>query len=251
MIRIKTIILCAGFATRLYPLTLDRPKPLLPIAGKPIIEHILDKVEDISEIDEIFIVTNQKFFNNFRDWRKKNSFSKPIKIINDRILSDDDKLGAVGDIDFVVKEEKLYHDDVMVIAGDNLFDFDLKKLLDFFNEKKASVIALYDVKDKNLMKGKYGVVILDRDNKVIDLEEKPQDPKSTLASTACYVLSKDSIAVLEECFEKHQKLDNLGEFMKLLAKKGNLYGLTFTGKWFDVGDKDQLKKADEEWSTKR
>jgi glucose-1-phosphate thymidylyltransferase len=245
----KVILLCAGFATRLYPLTLDKPKPLLTISEKPIIEHIIAKIELIRDIEEIVLVTNQKFFDNFNEWQKEFSCAMPIKIINDGTSSDEDKLGAVGDVDFAVRKENI-GGDILVIAGDNLFDFDLKKLVDFFNEKNSSVIALYDVKEKELIKGRYGAVTLNDDNKVIEIEEKPEKPKTTLASTACYIFSKNDIGVLEECIEKHEKPDNLGDFIKLLAKKGNLYGLVFSGRWFDIGDKGQLKKANEEWSKK-
>src|SRR3989344_4509975 len=145
----KCIILAAGYAIRLYPLTLDRPKPLLPIAGKPIIEHILEKINDLDDIDEILIVTNSKFFDNFRNWKRGYSSSKPIKIINDRTKSEEDRLGAIGDLDFVIKHEKI-DGNLLVIAGDNLFNFSLKHLHDFFRKKSASVIALYDIKDKSL-----------------------------------------------------------------------------------------------------
>lgn len=251
MIIIKGIVLCAGFATRLYPLTLDMPKPLLPIAGKPIIEWILPKIEEIDEISEILIVTNQRFYNNFRNWKRKYSSSKPIKILNDKTTSDYNKLGAVGDIDFAVKNEKISKEDLLVVAGDNLFDFELKKLLNLFNEKKASIIALYDVRDKGLIRGRYGAVVLDKNNKVINIEEKPLEPKTTLASTACYIISKEDVAIMEGSLVEHKKLDNLGELIRLLAEKGNLYGLIFNGKWFDIGDKQQLREADKEWSIKR
>jgi len=246
----KCLILCAGYATRLYPLTLDIPKPLLSIAGKPLVEHILTKIEELEDIDEIFIVTNNKFFNNFRNWKRNYSSTKPIKIINDKTTSDEDRLGAIGDIDFVVKQEKI-DGDLLIIAGDNLFKFTLVKLSDFFKEKNASVVALYDIKDKNIAAGKYGVVEIDQNKRIIDLEEKPSEPKTTLVSTACYILSKEDIHELEKCIKEHKKLDNLGDFIKCLSKRKYVYGFVFNERWVDIGSHEQLKEADIAWSRKK
>ena len=245
----RCILLAAGYGTRLYPLTLDRPKPLLPIANKPMIERILEKIEKVDDIDEVLIVTNNKFFNNFRNWKRKYSFSKPIKIINDNTNSDEDKLGAVRDIGFVIKKEKI-EDDVFIVAGDNLFDFDLRKLFDFFKEKKTSVIALYDVQDKSIAAGKYGVVELDENSKIINLEEKPEEPKTSLVSTACYILIEEDIEELKRSLVEGTKHDNIGEFIKSLTEKKELHGLVFKERWFDIGTRDQLKEADIEWSRK-
>ncbi len=249
MIKIKAILLCAGYATRLYPLTLDRPKPLLPIAGKPIIEHILERMENLEHLDEVFIITNNKFFNDFRNWKRKFAYSKPIKIINDKTASDQDKLGAVGDILFAINEEKI-DDDLMVVAGDNLFKFSLKWLMEFFNEKKRSVIALYDIKDKELAARKYGIVELDKNKKIVGFEEKPEAPKTTLASTACYIFSREDVHKFESCSKEGSNLDNLGDFIKWLIKKKDVYGYTFSEKWFDIGSPKQLREAEEVWSRK-
>ena len=246
----KCIILCAGYATRLYPLTLDRPKPLLPIAGKPIIEYILAKIEELDDVNEIFIVTNNKFFNNFRNWKRTYSGTKPIKIVNDKTENEEDRLGAIGDIDFVAKQEGI-NEDTLIIAGDNLFDFSLKNLQKFFKEKNASVIALYDIQDKNLAAGKYGIVDIDKNNKIINFEEKPENPKTTLISTACYIFSKKDTQELEKCIEEHQKPDNLGDFIKWISKRKYVYGFVFNGKWFDIGNQEQIKEADIIWSSKK
>ncbi len=245
----KCILLCAGYGTRLYPLTLDMPKPLLPVAGKPMIEHILKKIEKVDEIDEVLIVANNKFFNNFRNWKRGFTYSKPITIINDGTNSDDDKLGAVGDIGFALKKEEI-DEEVFVVGGDNLFEFDLTKLFDFFKEKKAPVIALYDVRDKSLAAGKYGVVEVDDADKIINIEEKPNEPKTTLVSTACYIFTKEVVEELKKQLEEGKNPDNIGEFLGWLIKSKDLFGVIFKEKWFDIGSKDQLKEADIEWSGK-
>ena len=226
------------------------PKPLLPVAGKPIIEHVLKKIEELDEIDKVFIVTNNKFFDNFRNWKRIYSGTKPIEIINDGTLSDEDKLGATGDIDFVVSQEGI-NDDVLIIAGDNLFDFSLKHLHDTFKGKGASVIALYNIKDKNMASGKYGVVEIGNNGKIIDLEEKPKEPKTALISTASYLLLKEDIQQLKKYVKESKKPDNLGDFMQWLVKRKLVYGYVFEGAWFDIGSKEQLKEADVVWSNKR
>ena len=245
----KCILLCAGYATRLYPLTLDRPKPLLPVAGKPMIEHILDKIKDIEDIDEILIVTNNKFFNNFRSWKRKYSFSKPIKILNDNTNSNDDRLGAVGDIHHVIEKEGI-EENILVIGGDNIFKFDLKEMFGYFRQKNESVIALYDIKDKSSAAERLGVVELDENNMITNFEEKPKEPKTSLVSTACYILSEHDVELLKKSFSEGKKHDNIGEFIKILIDHKDVYGLIFEEKWFDIGTPKQLKEADIEWSLK-
>ena len=147
----KLIILAAGYATRLWPLTKDKPKPLLEIKGKPIVEYILDKIQKIDLIDEIFVVTNDKFFEHFLEWNKNYVSTTKITVINDGTKSNEDRLGALGDIKFVVDKFNI-EEDIMVILGDNLFEFSYEGIMSVYNEKKKSVIVLYDVKDINLAK---------------------------------------------------------------------------------------------------
>jgi glucose-1-phosphate thymidylyltransferase len=228
---------------------LDTPKPLLPIAGKPMVEHILEKIEKIDEIEEVLVVSNNKFFDNFRNWKRKFSFSKPVKILNDGTNSDEDKLGAVGDIGFALEKESI-ESDVFVVGGDNLFEFDLRKLFDFFMEKKAPCIALYDVKDKSIAAGRYGVVEIDGNNKITAIEEKPAEPKTTLVSTACYIFTRDVVAELKRSIAAGKKTDNIGDFLKWLIQRMDVYGVVFSERWFDIGTRDQLKQADIEWCRK-
>lgn len=242
----KCILLCAGYSTRLYPLTLDQPKPLLPIAGKPMVEHILEKIEKVGNIDEVLIVSNNKFFDNFRNWKRKFSFSKPIKILNDGSNSNDDRLGAIGDINYALKQENI-DEEVFVVAGDNLFKFDLRELFSLFREKKSSVIALYDIKDRSLAAGKYGVVELSDDCKILDIEEKPDEPRSTIVSTACYIFSEEVVRELKNKLSE-ENIDNIGDFVKHVAKDYALYGKIFDEDWIDIGSPTELKKANMGWN---
>ena len=162
---IKAILLAAGYATRLYPLTKDKPKPLLEVAGKPIVEHIIEKIEKIEEIDEIFIVTNAKFYENFEKWSQGFESAKKIKVINDLTASNEDRLGSLGDVSFVIEQENI-KESILIVAGDNLFEFSLKKFVDYHNEHNKSVVALYDVQDRELAKH-YVIFSLYKKNKII------------------------------------------------------------------------------------
>lgn len=244
----KAIVLCAGYATRLYPLTLNQPKPLLKVAGKPMLEHIMFRIEEVDDIDKIFIVTNDKFYPHFQNWLKNYKSNKKITIINDGTKTNEDRLGAVGDVHFAVQNQNI-DDDILIIGGDNLFEFSLHHMNIFFNEKKSPVVALYDVKNKELAK-KYGIVDINQDKKIIDFQEKPPDPKSTLVSTACYIFTKKNLELLEESISQGKTPDNLGDFIKLLSEQKHVYGFIFTERWFDIGSHDQLKEADIAWRTK-
>lgn len=241
----KCVILCAGYGTRLYPLALNTPKPLLEIAGRPLLDHILERVEDIGDIDEILVVTNGKFFGKFNEWAK-NRKDKRLKLINDKTSSEENRLGAIGDIDFAIRQEKI-DDDLFVIAGDNLFEFSLKHLYNFFTKKHASVIALYDIGEKNIASKKFGVVEIDSASRVIGFEEKPEYPKTSLISTACYILAKKDVRLLEQCIIEHKRPDNLGDFIKWLSTKEHVYGYVFFERWFDIGSNEQLQEAEEYW----
>ena len=246
VVPIKAIILAAGYATRLYPLTLNQPKPLLPIAGKPLIEHILFRVFEVEHIDQVYIVTNAKYNPHFTNWLKNYKSTVPITVINDKTTSNEDRLGAIGDIDFTIKQQNI-SDDVLVIAGDNLFEFSLRNLVSFFEKKQGSVVALFDFEDTSKVAGKYGVVRLGQNHKIIDFQEKPAAPTSSLASTACYIFSKTDIEDLERCIAENRKPDNSGDFIKYLSSKKDVYGFVFTETWFDIGSHDQLKDADDFW----
>tara|TARA_Y100000310_G_scaffold228966_1_gene231307 strand:+ start:2722 stop:3462 length:741 start_codon:yes stop_codon:yes gene_type:complete len=245
----KCLILCAGYATRLYPLTINTPKPLLEVNNLPILNHILEKIANINSIDEIFIVTNNKFYLNFVDWKKGVDNSK-IKIINDETITNESRLGAIGDIDFVIKKENI-EDDLIVIAGDNLFEFNITHLHNLFIEKNSSVVALYDILDKNKAANKLGVVTMDGNKKIINFEEKPDNPKTSIVSTACYILSKKHLKLLDKCIIEKNKPDNLGEFINWLSINSEVYGHVFSGKWFDIGSKEQLQIARDYFNSKK
>ena len=242
----KAIILAAGYATRLYPLTLDTPKPLLKIGEKLIIEHILENLSQIQELTQILIVTNHKFKPKFDSWLKTYQkeeaakFTKPIKILDDNTTSNEDRLGAIGDIKFALTKEKI-DEDLLIVAGDNLFSFPLTELVSFQKEKNKSIITLCDLKNPARVAKKYGVVTKDSSQKLLSFEEKPEHPKTALAATAIYLLKKDAVAELKNSTPNQ---DNLGEFIKHLLKSKDIYCYTLKDSWYDIGSKDELNKAD-------
>jgi len=241
----KTIILAAGYATRLYPLTENKPKPLLEIGGRPIIEHIIKKIEKIEEIDEIFIVTNAKFYENFERWLESFKSLKKIKIINDRTTSNEDRLGSLGDVNFVIEQENI-KESVLIVAGDNLFEFSLKEFVDSYKEHNKSAVALYDVQDKEIAK-LYGIVGVNEGGKMIEFEEKPSEPKSTLASTGVYIYPSHVLPMLQEFVKKYKNSDKAGNFLEWLHKREHVYCYITKERWFDIGDLEQLEKARKEF----
>ena len=176
----KVIILAAGYATRLYPLTQTQPKPLLPVAGKPMVDHVLDNLTSISGIDRVYIVTNAKFANYFQRWADDYRAKKArldFTIVNDGSTDDSNKLGAIGDLHLVITREKV-DDDIIVVAGDNLFSESLSGFGKFARQKNAPVLAVYDVGDLEEIR-KYNAISMDQDGKITFFEEKPKQPKST------------------------------------------------------------------------
>ncbi len=240
----KAIILAAGYATRLYPLTLDRPKPLLEVGDKLMIEHTIHKLDEVPEIDEIHVVTNDKFYNRFNEWKEGFSSKKKLMIHNDGTTSNDDRLGAVGDMHFVIEKEEI-DDDVLIIAGDNLFELSLNSVVGSFRDHGHSIVAARDLKDKSLLAERLGVILTDEHSIVTDFEEKPKEPKSTLAATAIYMFNKSGVSELKRLISENAKLDNSGDLVRHLSSKSKVYCYQFDSRWFDVGSHEQLKEADE------
>ncbi len=241
VIKIEALVLAAGYATRLYPLTENTPKPLLEVAGKVMIEHILDKIEELKEISKIYIITNNKFTKNFLDWEKKYSSRFQINIINDGTSSNDDRLGSIGDIQFAIKNKKI-SDDILVVAGDNIFDFSLKEMLGIFKNTKSDVIALYDVNNKELAKN-YGVVSV-KNGIIAKFVEKPQNPESTLISTGIYMFQKKTLRLMQKYIDEGSNPDKSGSFIEWLHKKEQVYAHEIDKEWYDIGTLEQLEKAD-------
>jgi len=243
----EAIILAAGYATRLYPLTLDTPKPLLKVAGKPIVEHIIDKINRMSGIRKIHIVTNNKFAPKFSEWLKEFDSSTAVNIINDGTNSNDDRKGAIGDVYFALEKENI-DDDFLVIAGDNLFEMDLADTVKLFIRHGHDLIIAHDVKDKILAK-QYGIIHAD-DNIIIKFEEKPQNPQSTLASTGIYFFKKTAKDMISKYIKQGNSPDKTGSFIEWLHKREKIYCYVTEKPWHDIGTIEQLEMADKKYGKK-
>jgi glucose-1-phosphate thymidylyltransferase len=240
----KVIILAAGYATRLYPLTLTQPKPLLPVAGKPMVEYVLDNLAPISGIDRIYVVTNAKFTTHFQQWadRYNQSGSKMnFTIVNDGSTDDTNKLGAIGDIHFVLKTQNV-DDDLIIVAGDNLFSQKLQEFGRFCQEKNAPVVAVYDVKDLEQIK-KYNAMELGPDGRITFFEEKPKTPKSTLTAIALYYYPRSTIPLIHKYIAEGNNPDQPGRLIQWLYPRTPVYTWTVPGIWFDIGSRETLEEA--------
>ena len=232
----KALILAAGYATRLYPLTIEYPKPLLEVRHRPIIDYIIDKVKTTETIDEVIVVTNSKFISSFKKWATGLQFNRPLTLVDDLTKDHADRLGAIGDMHFVINQRHI-KDDLLVVGGDNLFDGKLTEFLSFAQDKKSNpIIGVYDIKHKE-QASKYGVIKMDAENRIVDFEEKPKTPKSTLIAMCLYYFPRDKLGLMQEYLDtKTDKHDATGFYIEWLINRAPVYGFIFGGRWYDIGD---------------
>lgn len=244
----KVIILAAGYGTRLYPLTLELPKSLIPVNNKPVINYLIKKIDILRkkiEIQEVRIISNNKFYNDFLKWQRVNKISG-VKIINDGSNTPQDRLGAVKDIKFAIGGDK--KDDWLIIGGDNLFEDNLVNFLDFAFKKKPFVsVGLYEIDNKKEA-SRFGVVSLNKEKQLLELKEKPKKPFASLIAACIYFLPKDSLDFLEIFIQKEDGVDAAGKYIAWLIKKYKVFGYTLTGRWIDIGHYDALKEAEKEFT---
>jgi glucose-1-phosphate thymidylyltransferase len=238
----KVIILAAGYATRLYPLTRDTPKMLLDVGGRPMIDWVLDALGTLAEIDGIYVVTNARFAPQLEAWAPAG-----VKIVNDGTATDETRLGAIGDIGFVLDSEGL-DDDLIVIAGDNLFKTSLEDFAAFARERNAPVVAVHDVGDPALI-SKYNTVELDRDGRITFFEEKPQEAHSTLAAVAIYFYPRRVLPLIRQYLAAGNNPDQPGRLVQWLYPQTPFYAWELAGRWYDIGALEQLEEARADFAT--
>ncbi len=239
------LILAAGYATRLYPLTLTKAKPLLDVAGKPMMEWVIDNLAPIEGIEKIYIVTNSKFAGDFQAWADTYHAVHPelqFEIINDGSTGDSDKLGAIGDINLVVSRAGLANSGLIVVAGDNLFSQSLGDFGRFCREKDQPVLGIYDVGDLAQAK-KYGVVAVSESGTITSFEEKPAEPKSTLIGIALYYYPAKTVNAISTYLAAGNNPDQPGRFIQWLYAIEPVQTWKVPGTWFDVGSKETLEEA--------
>jgi glucose-1-phosphate thymidylyltransferase len=235
----KALLLAAGYATRLRPLTDEVAKPLLPVAGRPMVDWILDRIEESGEIDGVHVVTNAVYAPAFERWAAGHG----ITVHDDGTSSNESRLGALGDIRLAVEQGGLGADGLLVIASDNLFEFSLADYIAFWREKGGSALAVHQLADPALA-SLYGVVELDESDRVIGMEEKPEHPRTDLVSTAAYLFTSDHLGMLDRYLAEGNPPDPPGRFLMWLAEREPVYGFRFSESWLDIGDPTQLLEAD-------
>jgi glucose-1-phosphate thymidylyltransferase len=225
------VVLAGGYATRLWPITRNRPKMFLPVGDGTVIDSVFDDLERDDRVNTVYVSTNERFAEDFAAYLAESAFEKPVLSVEDT-TGEDEKFGVVGALAQLIDREDVA-DDLMVVAGDNLISFDLAEFGDFFEEIGAPAIVAYDVGNRERAKS-YGLVELDG-TEVVDFQEKPDDPRSTLVSIGAYVFPADTLPLFDEYLADGENPDEPGWFVQWLQSRGSVHAFTFDGAWYDIG----------------
>lgn len=237
----KNIVIAAGYATRLYPLTENFPKPLLKIGGRSILERMLDDIDQIDDIDEHIVVTNHKFASIFEEWKATCQYNKPISIIDDGSISNDTRLGAVKDLLLAIEQNKV-EDDIMVVAADNILDFSFRGFVDFFKEKQSSVIMYYHEPELRKLQ-RTGVIEIDDNHLVLQMQEKPEQPVSEWAVPPFYIYRHSDLPLIKDCLNHGCGYDAPGNLAHYLTEVTQIHAWQMPGHRFDIGSLDSYEEA--------
>lgn len=237
----KNVIIAAGYATRLYPLTENFPKPLLKVGPRNILERMLDDIDAFPEIDSHVIITNHRFAPIFEEWLKGKSYTKPVKIIDDGTSTNETRLGAVRDLLYAIEQECI-DDDMMVLAADNILEFSLRGFIDYFNEKGTSVIMCHHEPELKKLQ-RTGVIAVDDAMRVLEMQEKPERPVSNWAVPPFYIYSKADLPLIKGCLDNGCGFDAPGNLAHYLAEKSTLHAWPMPAGRFDIGSLDSYEEA--------
>ena len=235
----KAVVLAGGYATRMWPITKDRPKMFLPVGDGTVIDVIFEDLESDARIDEVFVSTNERFSGAFKSFIDESPYEKPTLSVEETV-AEDEKFGVVGALAQLIDREGV-DDDLVVIAGDNLLSFDVGEFVDFFEDAGTPCLVAYDVGSKERAKS-YGLVQLDGD-RVTQFEEKPDDPQSTLVSIACYAFPAGTLPEFDTYLADGNNPDEPGWFLQWLQTRGTVNAFTFDGAWFDIGTPESYLDA--------
>ncbi len=229
------IVLAAGYATRLYPLTKDRPKPLLPVSGKPIIDYIVDEMDTLPDLDTIIVVTNHRFAEHFEDWAatRKLTGGKKLVVLDDQTTDDANKLGAIGDIQLCIEHFGI-DDDLLVIAGDNLFTYYLKDAYNYFLKYNEDTVLAREMEEGEDLT-RYAIAELDDNNRVLNLVEKPKQPKTNIAVFATYFYKQETVPMFAQYLAEGNSPDAPGNFPAWLYPRKPVRVYLFDGDCIDIG----------------
>lgn len=232
-------MLAGGYATRLWPITRNRPKMLLPVGDGTVIDEIFGDLEADDRVDEVFVSTNERFAGEFEAYLAESDFEKPTVSVEDT-TAESEKFGVVGALAQLIDRENV-DDDLVVVAGDNLISFDVSEFVDFFAEKGTPALAAYDVGSRERAKS-YGLVELEGD-RVVNFQEKPENPKSTLVSIACYAFPQETLPDFDEYLSDGNNPDEPGWFIQWLQSRQPVHAFTFEEAWFDIGTPESYLDA--------
>lgn len=236
------LILAAGYATRLYPLTENFPKPLLKVGEKTILDHLVDDIDSGNNVSEFVVISNHKFAHHFEEWAKVKT--QKITVVDDGTETNETRLGAVVDVKFAIDKLNI-DDDVLIIAGDNVLDFSLNKFINYCFEKNTSCVMRYFEKDiKKLTK--CGVLEIE-DDLVVGMEEKPAEPKSNWCCPPFYFYKKEDISDIEGAIKDGCGTDAPGSYVAWLCKKTKLNAMEMPGNRFDIGNLESYEKVKKEY----
>lgn len=244
----KAILLGAGYATRLYPLTKNRAKPLLEIPGKTVTDHIVEKIDKVPEIDEVIIVTNDKFAHQFEEWVRSTEYNMKFTVVNDETLTNETRLGAIGDIQFVVDQSNI-SDDLLTLAGDNLFEFELLEFVTFAKNNDTDALAMYYEDDLNQLKRNGTAKFVDK-KIVTDFIEKPENPTYKFCVLTFYVLKSSTLPLIRQYLDEGNNSDALGNFIPYLIGNNEAITFVFEGKRYDIGTVESYNKVQEIYEEK-
>ena len=241
----KTIVIAAGYATRLGELTKNFPKPLLKIGEKTILGRLLDDIDPIKDIDEHIIITNHRFAPVFEQWSATQNYTKPIRIVDDGTSTNETRLGAVGDLLFAMEQLAL-DDDLLVVAADNLLFFHFQSFVDFAKEKGTSCIMYHEQPSIEKLQ-RTGVVVLDENNRVLEMAEKPQQPKTHHAVPPFYIYLRKDFDLIRHCLENGCGNDAPGNLAHYLVDHTQMHAWPMDGGRFDIGSLDTYYEACEKF----
>ncbi len=236
----KVLILAAGYATRMYPLTRDIPKPLLLIKGKPIIEYLLEDLERDGRIKEYLIITNHKFYPKFKEWKERLPYRNKIRLLDDGSTENQNRLGAVRDMEYVINKMEL-QEDLFVLAGDNVLDFSLSIFIEEFYHKTCSMVMCYKEKEIEKLR-KTGVAEITEEGILFHMEEKPEDPKGEYAIPPFYLFRKEDLSDIAKGIQAGCNTDSPGAFLVWFCKQKKVYAMKMPGKRYDIGSIEEYQK---------
>ncbi len=247
----KVIILCAGYAVRLYPLTINTPKSLLPIGGKSMLDRQMEELETFArDIDEVVVVSNDVFYNKFSEWAKGYKGSLKISVLNDGTYSNETRLGAIGDTQFAIDQKKI-DDEILLMVSDNYFTFKLKDYYDYYRAIGTDTVLGTKFDDLEYLGKNFGVAVVDKDGIVTKMVEKPgPNPPSNIGVYAFYFYSKDTTRLIRKYLDEGNNKDAPGNFASWLATRKPVHLYQFAGKAVDIGTLDAYHKLDKELSKK-